>query len=116
MFKLITILFNKQIEAEVRRRMQTEVEYRDKVMLDKLCFLGMVLFHRTRRRKPGLRASRHIVLDAKAIASVDAVILPANLRKALEDGRTMSSTIQIPKKNPIQTPAKRLLVLSKLVK
>ena len=87
MFKLITILFNKQIEAEVRRRLQTEVEYRDKVMLDKLCFLGMVLFHRTRRRNPGLRASRHIVLDAKAIASVDAVVLPANLRKALNEAK-----------------------------
>lgn len=85
MFKLITILFDKQIEAEVKRRLQSEVEYRDKVMVDKLCFLGMVLFHRTRRRKPGLIASRHIVLDAKAIASVDAVILPANLRKALNE-------------------------------
>jgi hypothetical protein len=85
MFRLITILFSKQIEAEVNRRLQVEVEYRDKVMVDKLCFLGLILFQRTRRRKPGIIASKHIAMDARTIATVDAVVLPAKLRKALNE-------------------------------
>lgn len=85
MFNLIKVLFKRQIAAEVGRLVDIQLSYQEKQMVDKLCFLGMVLFHRTRRRKPGLIASRHIVLDAKSIASVDAVVLPANLRKALNE-------------------------------
>jgi|GEM_PF-4961434 len=83
MFNLIKFIFKKQIKAEVRRLFHEQKEYNDKVMVEKLCFLGLILFKRSRRRNPGMKAAKHIVMDAQSIASVDAVVLPASLRKNL---------------------------------
>ena len=85
MFNLIKFLFKKQIAAEVGRLVHKQAEYQNKIMLEKLCFLGLILFKRARRRVPGKEASKHIIMDAQTIASVDAVILPASLRKALSN-------------------------------
>lgn len=83
MFNLIFRLFNNQIEAEVRRRLQLELEYRDSQTLKKLCFLGLILFKRSRKRTPGIKAIKNIIMDAKAIAIVDGVVLPAAINKEL---------------------------------
>lgn len=83
MFKLITLLFDKQIEAEVKRRLQIEKEYQEKLLLKKLCFLGLILFKRSRKRTPGIKAIKNIIMDAKAIATVDGVVLPAAFNKEL---------------------------------